>query len=489
VRYVDTALPDSTSLGDWLISGLKNADHACLRTGFLSRPAAAELAPLLTGLLDRGGQILVVAGGAPDQADPEALELLHRVLEPFASRAELLIVLTGAFHNAKTYHLRFPDGHAEAWVGSPNLTRGGLTGNSEAAVVLDSRHAADADAVDQVLLGIETFRDNLHATPFDAAARLQLRTTYGQPGHTRRPVRAMRLTGDLASLLQDTVNQIEATATAGANPDQAYVPRGVLTGFRDLDLITGGLPPGSLTILAGRPGVGTSTLITDIVRHSAVAATLRTTMFCLGQLTIDVTQRILAAEARIHIASMRQGRMSDDDWTRLAGNIVKVSEAPLLLNTTPAADLDALCDEITALAAEEPLYLVAIDSLNMLTVRAEPGATRERQVALAARRLKELAVELGLAVVVTAELRRNTLAPGQPPQLADLRDSDVIASAADLAILVHRPDHHDPTDPRVGEADLVLAKHTYGPTATITVSHRLFQGRFVDFPEAPAEQR
>lgn len=486
--YVDTALPDSTGLGDWLISGLKNADHAFLRTGFLSRPAAEELAPLLADLLDRGGQVLVVAGGAPDQADPEALELLHRVLEPFDDRADLLVVTTGAFHNAKTYHLRFPDGHAEAWVGSPNLTRGGLTGNSEAAITLDSRHAGDGDTVDQVLHGIETFRDNPHASPLDTAVLLRLRAHSGQPPHTRRPVRPMRITGDWESLLQDTVNQIEATATAGANPDQPFVPRGLLTGFQDLDLLTGGLPPGSLTVLAGRPGVGTSTLMTDIVRKTAVATKLRTAMFCLGHLGTDVTRRILAAEARIRVGDMRLGRMNDDDWTRLARKITEVSEAPLLLNATPAADLEALCDEVTALAAEEPLYLVAVDSLNMLTVRAEPGATRERQVALAARRLKELAVELGLAVVVTAELRRNTLAPAQQPQLADLRDSDVIASAADLAILLHRPDHLDRDDPRAGDADLILAKHSHGPSLTITLAHQLHLGRFFDLPQAQTER-
>jgi replicative DNA helicase len=101
----------------------------------------------------------------------------------------------------------------------------------------------------------------------------------------------------------------------------------------------------------------------------------------------------MCAESRIRLADVRGGRMSDDDWTRLARRMPEISQAPLLLNTTPAANVDALCDEITSLSQQEPLSLVAIDPLNMVQARTEPGANREREVSIVTRRLKTLALE------------------------------------------------------------------------------------------------
>lgn len=173
--------------------------------------------------------------------------------------------------------------------------------------------------------------------------------------------------------------------------------------------------------------------------------------------------------------------MSDQEWTRLARRMTETHEAPLLLNTTPSADLDALCDEITDLAEQEPLHLVAIDPLNMVRARTEPGANREREVSLAVRRLKTLALELDVPVVVTAELGRTVDTRfDQRPQLSDLRETDAITQVADLILLLHRPDLYERDNPRAGEADLIIAKHRNGPIATVTVAHQLHYGRFTD---------
>ena len=160
MRYTDTVLSNGPSFGDWLPSCLGEADVAAMRTGFLSLPAVEDAAPQLLALLQRGGQLLIVAGGAPDQADPDALIRLSELLTPFGDQATLRVVVhPDEFQNAKTYYMRFPDGHAEAWIGSANLTRGGLQTNHEAAVFLDSREPAEAEIIEDVLRGIQAFRD------------------------------------------------------------------------------------------------------------------------------------------------------------------------------------------------------------------------------------------------------------------------------------------------------------------------------------------
>ena len=159
------------------------------------------------------------------------------------------------------------------------------------------------------------------------------------------------------------------------------------------------------------------------------------------------------------------GRMTNDDWTRLARRMSEISEAPLLLNCTPAADLDALCAEVLTLNERGHLALVAVDPINMIRTRTEPNANRERELSLIARRLKTLALELEVPVVVTAELGRTVDGrPDHRPIIGDLRVGDVLAQAADTVILLFRPDYYERDDPRSGEIDLIVAKHRNGPT-------------------------
>ncbi|MBA8823924.1 replicative DNA helicase [Saccharopolyspora lacisalsi] len=205
-------------------------------------------------------------------------------------------------------------------------------------------------------------------------------------------------------------------------------------------------------------------------------------MFNLELPATEINQRILSAEARIRLGDMRGGRMnSDDDWTRLARRMSELAEAPLWLNSTPAASVEAVAAEATELCAQHPMGLIAVDSPASLTASVEAGASRERELSTAVRRVKTLARELDVPVVVTAELGRSVdNRADRRPALSDLRESDTIHQVADNIILIHRPDAVERDDPRMGEADLILAKHRQGPPTTVTVAHQLHYSRFVD---------
>src|SRR4029077_14386456 len=127
----------------------------------------------------------------------------------------------------------------------------------------------------------------------------------------------------LEDLLQPTMDEIDAIASNGG------LARGVPTGFVELDEVTNGLHPGQMIIIAARPGVGKSTLGLDFLRSCSIKHQMASVIFSLEMSKSEVVMRLLSAEAKIKLSDMRSGRMSDDDWTRLARRMSEISEAPL----------------------------------------------------------------------------------------------------------------------------------------------------------------
>ncbi|MEU0022649.1 replicative DNA helicase [Streptomyces rochei] len=279
----------------------------------------------------------------------------------------------------------------------------------------------------------------------------------------------------LADVLEGALDEIE---TIGSRPGETV---GISTGFEDLDALTGGLYPGQLIVIAGRTAMGTSTLALDLLRCATLKHNLPAALFALESRRIDITLRLLSAEARVPMHHMRSGTMSDDDWVRLARRMPEVSEAPLYLQDDPCSSFTELRARARRLHRLNDLKLIAVDDVQQLHYGTRPLGSRYEEVSEIARGLKHLAKELEIPVVAVSTLNR---APEQRtdklPQINDLRDSGALEDNADLVILLHREDAYEKDSPRAGEADLIVAKHRYGPTATLTVAHQGMYGRFVD---------
>lgn len=251
------------------------------------------------------------------------------------------------------------------------------------------------------------------------------------------------------------------------------------TGFQDLDGITTGLEPGTLTVISGRPSVGKSVLLGNIACSAALHHAVPTLWVDQESPHRQVLDRIFSAEARIPLNAIRAGMMTDDDWVRLATTMRNVVTAPLLLHAGKRVDTD----EVQQLAEESSASLVAIDGLQHLKPR-QGRETREREVSDITRALKDLALELEVPVVATAQLNRAPLQRFDPsPTLDDLRESDLIAHLADTVILIERPDLRDRESLRAGEADLIIGKNRNGPTGDVTVAFQGHYSRFVDMAQ------
>ena len=278
----------------------------------------------------------------------------------------------------------------------------------------------------------------------------------------------------LADLLQPTLDEIEAVGAQGG------VMTGIPTGFTDLDRLLNGLHPGQLIVVAGRPGLGKSTVAMDFARHAAIRANCPSVIFSLEMSKVEIVMRLLAAESRVPLHVLRSGQLSDDDWAKLARRMGEISEAPIFIDDTPNMNLMEIRAKARRLKQRHGLKLVVVDYLQLMT-SPKRFESRQQEVAELSRGLKLLAKEIDCPVVAVSQLNRGPeQRTDKRPQLSDLRESGSIEQDADVVILLHRDDYYDKESPRAGEADFIVAKHRNGPTDTITVAAQLHLSRFVD---------
>ena len=239
---------------------------------------------------------------------------------------------------------------------------------------------------------------------------------------------------------------------------------------------------GTHLYLAGRGMVPThnSTLGLDFLRSCSIRHQMASVIFSLEMSKSEIVMRLLSAEAKIKLSDMRSGRMSDDDWTRLARRMSEISEAPLYIDDSPNLTMMEIRAKARRLSQKAGLRLVVVDYLQLMT-SGKKFESRQQEVSEFSRSMKLLAKELEVPVVAISQLNRGPeQRTDKKPQLSDLRESGSLEQDSDVVILLNRPDAFERDDPRGGEADLILAKHRNGPTKTITVAHQLHLSRFAN---------
>jgi replicative DNA helicase len=284
----------------------------------------------------------------------------------------------------------------------------------------------------------------------------------------------------LADIMEGALDEIESISNRSGQMT------GVPTGFTDLDQLTNGLHPGQMIILAARPAIGKSTLGLDLARSCSIRNGLTSVIFSLEMGRNEITMRLLSAEARVALHHMRSGTMTDDDWGRLARRMGEVSAAPLFIDDSPNMSMMEIRAKCRRLKQRHDLRLVVVDYLQLMsTGGSRRPESRQQEVSEMSRALKLLAKELEVPVIAIAQLNRGPeQRTDKRPMMSDLRESGSLEQDADVVILLHREDAYERESPRAGEADLIVAKHRNGPTATITVAFQGHYSRFVDMAQS-----
>lgn len=253
----------------------------------------------------------------------------------------------------------------------------------------------------------------------------------------------------------------------------------VRTGFSQLDMTLGGLNPSDLIIIAARTGVGKTALMLNIARNAAIGSHAKVAVFSLEMGGEQLAQRLLAGEARVNSAHLRLGMHNEAEESRIMHGHGILSGVEIYIDDSAGATIPSLRSKLMRLKREKGgLDLVLVDYLQL--IQGNRTDNRVQEISYITRNLKEMARELEVPIIAGSQLSRATEQRNTHiPMLSDLRESGSIEQDADMVILLHRDSVYDP-DNRPGEADLIVAKHRNGPTATINVA---FQGHFSRFAD------
>ena len=245
---------------------------------------------------------------------------------------------------------------------------------------------------------------------------------------------------------------------------------GVATGFHDLDIMTAGLQPSDLIIVAGRPSMGKSALATSMVEHAGITGKTSCALFSLEMSKEQLAQRMLCSIAHVNAHKVRTGFLSQSDWPKLVDAAQKLSEAPIFIDDTPSISALELRAKCRRLKAKHDIQMVIIDYLQLMrgSYRSE---SRQQEISEISRSIKALARELSIPIIAISQLSRAAeQREDHRPRLSDLRESGAIEQDADIVMLLFREEYYNPTEENTGVAEVIVAKQRNGPTGTIKMA-------------------
>ncbi|NDH75362.1 MAG: replicative DNA helicase, partial [Actinobacteria bacterium] len=274
-------------------------------------------------------------------------------------------------------------------------------------------------------------------------------------------------------LLDATLDRLEQLYEAGEGVT------GTPTGFLDLDELLSGLQPNALLIVGARPAMGKTAFALNIAAHAAVREQAPVLIFSLEMGHLELTQRMLCSEANVDAKNMRDGKLTEDDWTRISNGIGRLADAPMWIDDNPNLTIMEIRAKARRLKSQAGgLGLIIVDYLQLMSGRA--GAeNRQVEVSEISRGLKILARELECPVIGLSQLSRTLeMRQDKRPMLADLRESGAIEQDADVVMFLYRDEVYNPGGESEGMAEVIVAKHRSGPTGTINLG---FVPRFTSF--------
>jgi len=279
---------------------------------------------------------------------------------------------------------------------------------------------------------------------------------------------------------------------------------GTPTGFTQLDRKMAGLHPGDLYIVAGRPGMGKTSLVLNMAVNVALPRRRAVddpedgegdieepgdgvAFFSLEMPREQLASRLLAVEARVDVSRIRSGEMRRDDWNKLTDAAARLGRLPIWLDDTPGLTLLDLRAKIRRLQADlkrgegsGKIGLVCIDYLQLMQGRRD-AASREQEISELSRGLKQLAKEMQVPVMALSQLNRSVetrTTKDKRPQLSDLRESGAIEQDADTIMFIYRDEYYFRDSPDKGVAEIIVAKQRNGPTGTVKVKFSAEYTRF-----------
>ena len=290
---------------------------------------------------------------------------------------------------------------------------------------------------------------------------------------------------------------------------------GISSGLIDLDKSLGGLQPSDLVILAGRPAMGKTSLVTNIAFNIAKAyrsekqqdGSLKTVnggivgFFSLEMSAEQLATRIIAEQSGVPSYKIRRGDMREDDFYKITEAAREMQSIPFYIDQTGGISIAQLAARARRLKRQRGLDILIVDYLQLLSGSSKKGENRVQELTEITTGLKALAKELSVPLVALSQLSRQVESrDDKRPQLSDLRESGSIEQDADVVMFVYREEYYlknkepkpgteeyfkwqSEMDQVHGKAEVIIGKQRHGPTGTVQLAFQADITRFTDLAD------
>lgn len=244
---------------------------------------------------------------------------------------------------------------------------------------------------------------------------------------------------------------------------------GLPTGLRDLDKILGGLQKSHMLVIAGRPGMGKSSLALQIALHTAKRFNARSLLFGLEMSAKENTRRLVSIESRIEEARLKTANIKDNEWDSYYAAIKAISALPITIDDAGYLTPSLMRTRAMKLYLEQGLDLIILDYLQLMRGDGKYQGNRTQEVSDISRACKLLARELNVPILALSQLSRACeQRADKRPMLSDLRESGSIEADADEVLFVYRDEIYNPETKFPNIAEIIISKHRGGPTDVIS---------------------
>jgi len=255
---------------------------------------------------------------------------------------------------------------------------------------------------------------------------------------------------------------------------------GVPTGLTDLDKLLGGLQRSDMIVMAGRPGMGKTSLALSIALQAARRLHKRIALFSLEMSDEQLVQRLISAETGIDSQRLRLGDIKEDEWPTFIQATNLLAGTSVFIDDTPAISVLELRTKARRLHAEHGLDLLIVDYLQLMRGDSR-SENRQQEISYISRSIKALARELNIPILALSQLSRQVESRhDKRPMLSDLRESGSIEQDADVVLFIYRDDVYNPDSELPNIAEIIVSKHRSGPTGIFSVYFKKHLAQFVD---------
>ncbi len=266
---------------------------------------------------------------------------------------------------------------------------------------------------------------------------------------------------------------------------------GIRSGITSLDNFILGFGKGEMSVIAGRPGLGKSSMARDILLNiGQPTANVGASLLCTLEMPCEEITELLAANlAKIDYSSMKRGYATEKVLGKFHTALEQLSQYSIIINDDSYVVPDSIREILKSIEKDEPIACLIVDYLQLMSLR-KAVTNRQEEVSEISRELKAIAREFDIPVIAFSQLNRNVeYRDDSRPRMIDLRESGAMENDSTKIILIHRPSYFDrqldPNAEDTGEAELIVCKNRSGKCGTVECA---FISSWMSFQNRPEEE-